>query len=230
MVPTMSNRPTSASRLAAVVSGMPWSCAAGMKCVAMRPLVLAPQIAKPPTSSQKVPVRDAERGTDSARLAEPPTGGGFRIGVPSGAPSAVVANRAARRCVVPPWHDGGQAQFIQRTVPQPDAASTGAAGAWALQRLHEPLNLAAMAAHTRMSVRSFTRRFREETGLSPSQWLIRQRVEHARLLLETTDLAVDEVARQAGFGTSVSLRQHLHAAVGVAPLAYRRTFRAAPRS
>jgi transcriptional regulator GlxA family with amidase domain len=84
-----------------------------------------------------------------------------------------------------------------------------------------------MAGQARMSVRSFTRRFREETGMSPSQWLTGQRVEHARLLLETTDLSVDEVARQAGFGTSVSLRQHLHAVVGVAPLAYRRTFRPA---
>jgi transcriptional regulator GlxA family with amidase domain len=141
-----------------------------------------------------------------------------------------VANAAARRCVVPPWRDGGQAQFIQRTLPPPDGASTSTARAWALGRLHEPLDLAAMAAHARMSVRSFTRRFRHETGLSPSQWLTGQRVEHARLLLETTDLAIDEVARQAGFGTSVSLRQHLHAAVGVAPLAYRRTFRATPRS
>jgi transcriptional regulator GlxA family with amidase domain len=138
-----------------------------------------------------------------------------------------VANVAARRCVVPPWRDGGQAQFIQRTVPEPAAASTGAARAWALGRLGEPLDLAAMAGQARMSVRSFTRRFRDETGMSPSQWLTGQRVEHARLLLETTDLTVDEVARQAGFGTSVSLRQHLHAVVGVAPLAYRRTFRPA---
>jgi transcriptional regulator GlxA family with amidase domain len=141
-----------------------------------------------------------------------------------------VANVAARRCVVPPWRDGGQAQFIQRTLPPPDGSSTSTARAWALGRLHEPLDLAAMAAHARMSVRSFTRRFRHETGLSPSQWVTGQRVEHARLLLETTDLAIDEVARRAGFGTSVSLRQHLHAAVGVAPLAYRRTFRATPRS
>ena len=82
-----------------------------------------------------------------------------------------------------------------------------------------------MARQARMSVRTFTRRFRDETGLSPAQWLTRQRVEHARLLLETTDLPVDEVARRSGFGTAVSLRQHLHAAVGVAPSAYRRTFR-----
>ena len=76
-----------------------------------------------------------------------------------------------------------------------------------------------------MSVRTFTRRFREETGLSPARWLTGQRVELARQLLETTDLPVDRVAGGAGFGTAASLRQHLHAAIGVAPLTYRRTFR-----
>jgi transcriptional regulator GlxA family with amidase domain len=136
-----------------------------------------------------------------------------------------VANRAARRCVVPPWRDGGQAQFIPRAVPVPTVASTGAARAWALERLDAPIDLAAMADRAQMSIRSFTRRFRDETGMSPTQWLARQRVDQARLLLETTDLAVDEVARRAGFGTAVSLRQHLHTAVGVAPLTYRRTFR-----
>ena len=136
-----------------------------------------------------------------------------------------VANRAARRCVVPPWRDGGQAQFIERVVPSTPDTSTGPARQWALSRLDRPLDLAVLAGHARMSVRSFTRRFRDETGLSPSQWLTGQRVELARMLLETTDLPVDAVARRAGFGTAVSLRQHLHAAVGVSPLAYRRTFR-----
>jgi transcriptional regulator GlxA family with amidase domain len=137
-----------------------------------------------------------------------------------------VANRAARRCVVPGWREGGQAQFIERPVSRLDDLTTGPTRSWALDRLDQPLDLAGLAQHARMSVRTFTRRFREETGLSPAQWLIRQRVELARLLLETTDLAVDEVARQAGFATTVSLRQHLHAAVGVAPLVYRKTFRA----
>jgi transcriptional regulator GlxA family with amidase domain len=135
------------------------------------------------------------------------------------------ANRAARRCVVPPWRDGGQAQFIERAVPSTSDTSTGPARQWAMSRLEQPLDLAALAGQARMSVRSFTRRFRDETGLSPSQWLTGQRVELARMLLETTDLPVDAVARRAGFGTAVSLRQHLHAAVGVSPLAYRRTFR-----
>lgn len=138
-----------------------------------------------------------------------------------------VANAAARRCVMPPWREGGQAQFIVRTLPAPTQTSTGPAREWAMSRLDESISLDAMAAQVRMSVRTFTRRFRDETGLSPTNWLNRQRVEHARLLLETTDLAVDEIARRSGFGTAVSLRQHLHSAVGVAPLAYRRTFRPA---
>lgn len=136
-----------------------------------------------------------------------------------------VANQAARRSVMPPWRDGGQAQYIVRHVPHPAGSSTAAAREWALTHLDAPLDLAAMAREARMSVRTFTRRFRDETGLSPAAWLIQQRVEHARLLLETTDVSVDEVARRAGFGTAVSLRAHLRAAVGVSPLAYRRTFR-----
>lgn len=136
-----------------------------------------------------------------------------------------VANRAARRSVMPPWRDGGQAQFIVRHVPDPAGSSTAPARAYALENLDAPLDLDTLARQCRMSVRTFTRRFRDETGLSPAAWVIRQRVEHARLLLETTDLSVDEVARRAGFGTAVSLRSHLRAAVGVSPLAYRHTFR-----
>ncbi|WP_113702693.1 GlxA family transcriptional regulator [Nonomuraea lactucae] len=139
-----------------------------------------------------------------------------------------VANRAARRCVMPPWRDGGQAQYIERPLPDPVDAGTAATRAWMLDRLDTPLDLATLAEHARMSVRTFTRRFREETGMSPARWLAGQRVQHARHLLETTDLGVEEVARRAGFGTTVSLRQHLHAAVGVAPLAYRHTFRRTP--
>ncbi|MDF5755314.1 helix-turn-helix domain-containing protein [Spongiactinospora sp. TRM90649] len=136
------------------------------------------------------------------------------------------ANALARRCVVAPWREGGQAQFIERHLPAFGDTGTGPTRAWMLERLHEPLDLAALAAHARMSVRTFTRRFREETGVSPARWLAAQRVERARHLLETTDLPVDEVSRLSGFATAVSLRQHLHAAVGVAPLAYRHTFRA----
>ncbi|MCO6005874.1 helix-turn-helix domain-containing protein [Actinoallomurus purpureus] len=137
---------------------------------------------------------------------------------------SAVANGAARRSVMPPWREGGQSQFIERPMPAPTGASTAEARAWALERLHEPLDLARLARRAGMSVRTFTRRFREETGISPAQWLVRQRIEEARRLLETTDLPVDQVAERAGLGTAASLRQHLHTTVGVSPAAYRRTF------
>ncbi|MGW1027403.1 GlxA family transcriptional regulator [Streptomyces sp. NPDC002577] len=138
-----------------------------------------------------------------------------------------VANEVARRTVVPPHRDGGQAQYIHRPVPEPQLATTAAARAWALERLHEPIQLRDMAEQQSMSVRTFTRRFREEAGVSPGQWLTQQRVERARQLLESSDLSIDQVARDAGFGTPQSMRQHLQAALGVTPTAYRRTFRAA---
>lgn len=138
-----------------------------------------------------------------------------------------LANQVARRCVVPPWRDGGQAQYIEHPVPRLPGLSTSATRQWALDNLHLPLTLADLAGHARMSQRTFTRKFRDETGLSPGQWLIRQRVSRARELLEATSLTVDQIAAQAGFVTAASLRQHLHAAIGVAPLAYRRTFQAA---
>jgi transcriptional regulator GlxA family with amidase domain len=139
---------------------------------------------------------------------------------------AAVANEVARRTVVPPHRDGGQAQYIHRPVPEPQLATTTAARAWALGRLHEPLRLRDLADQESMSVRTFTRRFREEVGISPGQWLTQQRVERARHLLESTDLSVDQVATDAGFGTAQSMRQHLQAALGVPPTVYRRTFRA----
>jgi transcriptional regulator GlxA family with amidase domain len=140
---------------------------------------------------------------------------------------AAVANRAARRCVVPPWRSGGQSQFIERHVPAAAETSTAPARAWALEHLADPLDLAALAARARMSVRTFTRRFRDETGETAGTWLLRVRVDHARHLLETTDLPVDQVARHSGFGTGAALRAQMTAAVGVPPGAYRSTFRRA---
>ena len=136
-----------------------------------------------------------------------------------------VANRAARRCVVPPWRPGGQAQYIVRPVPKENGASTSSVRVWALEHLHEPLDLPVLAAQARMSTRTFTRRFREETGLSPGRWITQQRLDRARHLLETTDLTIDRVAERAGFGTGATLRLQMSAALGVAPSAYRETFR-----
>ncbi|AGL14726.1 GlxA family transcriptional regulator [Actinoplanes sp. N902-109] len=138
---------------------------------------------------------------------------------------SAIANQAARRCVVPPFRDGGQAQYIERPVPQSGGTGTEATREWALHRLADPVRLEDMAGHARMSVRTFTRRFRDETGLSPQKWLLQQRVAHARLLLESTDLGVDVVARRSGLGSATALRQHFQQTVGVAPSTYRRTFR-----
>lgn len=143
---------------------------------------------------------------------------------------AAVANEVARATVVPPHRDGGQAQYIQRPVPEPQFSSTGTARAWALEHLHRPLTLRELAAKEAMSVRTFTRRFREEVGVSPVQWLTQQRIQRARQLLEETDLSVDRIASDAGFGTAASLRQHLQAALGVSPSAYRSTFRCPEQS
>ncbi|MDR2257165.1 MAG: helix-turn-helix domain-containing protein [Arthrobacter sp.] len=139
---------------------------------------------------------------------------------------AAVANAAARQCVVPPFRDGGQAQYIEAPLPAAGEAGTAAARAWALENLGAPLDLAAWSRRAGMSARTFSRRFVAEAGVSPGKWLVAQRVARARSLLETTDLAVDQVASRVGFTTGASLRQHFQSALGVSPSAYRGTFSA----
>ncbi|MGY0055331.1 GlxA family transcriptional regulator [Streptomyces sp. LZ34] len=136
-----------------------------------------------------------------------------------------VANDVARRTVVPPHRDGGQVQYIRRPVPEPMSPSTSAARSWALERLEEPITLQQMASQEAMSVRHFTRRFREEVGMTPMNWLIQQRIERARELLEESDLPVSHVAARAGLGTAANLRQHFQTALGTSPGGYRATFR-----
>ncbi|NHC13261.1 GlxA family transcriptional regulator [Motilibacter deserti] len=144
---------------------------------------------------------------------------------------AEVANRSARRCVVPPLRAGGQAQFIERPLPAGDDTSLAPVRAWALEHLDTQLGLPELAARASTSVRTLTRRWRAETGQSPLQWLLAQRVQLARDLLETTDLPVEQVAQRAGLGSAASLRAHLHTALGQSPTLYRRAFResTAPR-
>ena len=137
-----------------------------------------------------------------------------------------VANAVARATVVPPHREGGQAQYIQHPLPTAGDSSTAPARAWALRHLDHRLTLEQLAGRSAMSVRTFTRRFHTETGMTPMHWLTQQRLQRARQLLEETDLPVDQVAARAGFGTGSSLRQHLHAALGVSPRGYRDTFRA----
>jgi transcriptional regulator GlxA family with amidase domain len=138
---------------------------------------------------------------------------------------AAVAVDVARQNVVPPHRDGGQAQFIRQPVVPDHGSSTAAVRSWLLDHLDHVVDLEALARRAEMSRRTLTRRFRDETGVSPIQWLNQQRLNRARWLLEDTDLPIDQVAEQAGFGTGGSLRLHLQEALGVSPTAYRVTFR-----
>jgi AraC family transcriptional regulator, transcriptional activator FtrA len=141
---------------------------------------------------------------------------------------AAVANAVARRMVVPPQRDGGQAQFV--AAPVPDDCEDDAIGrtmAWAVERVDQSLGVDDLAREAIMSPRTFARRFRAVTGTTPMQWLLRQRVLHAQRLLETTDLPVERVAERSGFGTPAALRVHFRRVAGTSPLAYRRTFRGA---
>jgi transcriptional regulator GlxA family with amidase domain len=137
---------------------------------------------------------------------------------------AATANAVARLVVAAPVRPGGQAQFIATPLPPETGTSLAATRTWALDRLHEPLTRADLAAHARTSVRTLTRRFQDETGLSPLQWLLNQRVLRAQELLETTDLPMNQVAQLSGLATTDSLRQHLSRRTGLTPSAYRAAF------
>ncbi len=140
---------------------------------------------------------------------------------------AEIANLVARRMVVPPHRDGGQAQYIARPVvdaPQSDHDFATTLD-WILANLAEPLTVEDMARTALMSPRTFARRFLADVGETPLQWLIRQRVHHAQELLETTDLGLDRIATECGFGSAATLRQHFQRAAATTPSAYRRTFR-----
>ncbi|KQR96551.1 AraC family transcriptional regulator [Williamsia sp. Leaf354] len=137
---------------------------------------------------------------------------------------SAVANDVARYCVVPPWREGGQAQFISAPMPDADDQGTAATRAWALANLTEPLTVSQLAAHAQMSTRTFNRRFREETGDAPGTWVRKRRIDRARELLERRDLSIDAVATLAGLGSGDNLRHHLRRGIGMSPSAYRRTF------
>jgi transcriptional regulator GlxA family with amidase domain len=137
------------------------------------------------------------------------------------------ANLVARRMVVPPHRDGGQAQFIAAPVPTPTDGEQPLAPLldWMVEHLDDALTVTDLADRAGLSERTFARRFTAATGSTPLRWLLAQRVAHARLLLESTDLPVEQVAGQCGFATAAGLRLHFQRQVGTSPLAYRRTFR-----
>ena len=141
---------------------------------------------------------------------------------------AEVAAHVARRMVVAPHRQGGQAQYIEQPLPQ-SRADDRLSGviAWALKHLNQPLSLDALADRAAMSRRSFTRHFKQSTGTTVGRWLQNQRLALAQRLLETSARSVDDVALQTGFGSAVSLRQHFASAFGTSPSAYRRQFKGA---
>lgn len=139
---------------------------------------------------------------------------------------SAVATALARRMVVPPHRDGGQAQFIETPMPRASAATTlQPLLSLVLGELDQPHTVESLAARAHMAPRTFARRFRAETGQTPLDWLIAQRVLLARRLLEDTGLSVETVAERAGFGTAATLRHHFTRRMSTTPQSYRATFR-----
>jgi transcriptional regulator GlxA family with amidase domain len=139
---------------------------------------------------------------------------------------AAVANTVARRMVVPPHRDGGQAQYVQTPITATGAAGFGHVLDWAREHLYRPLTVADLADRAMLSQRTFVRRFAEATGMSPLRWLTAERIRLAQELLESTDEPVEWIARRTGFGTAPNLRQHFRRVMSVSPQTYRRVFRA----
>jgi AraC family transcriptional activator FtrA len=139
-----------------------------------------------------------------------------------------IANAVARRLVIPPHRDGGQAQLIEAPMPaDPDDDPIATVMAWALERLDEPLDLNALAGRAYMSVRTFSRRFRKATGTTPGRWLLEQRVRASLPLLEASDASIEAVAGTVGFATAATYRHHFASIMRTSPTAYRRAFYAA---
>jgi transcriptional regulator GlxA family with amidase domain len=137
-----------------------------------------------------------------------------------------VATRLARRMVVPPHRDGGQAQFIEQPIPSARSGATlEPVLAWVTANLQSEMDVESLAERAHMAPRTFARRFKAEVGTTPHDWVTHQRVLLARQLLEQTDLGVESVATRAGFGDAATLRHHFTRRVGTTPNAYRATFR-----
>jgi transcriptional regulator GlxA family with amidase domain len=140
---------------------------------------------------------------------------------------AEVANKVARRMVVPPHRDGGQAQYVDQPLPTGGGDDLLAdVLTWMEEHLDEQLSVEDLARRAAMSPRHFARRFRAVTGTTPHHWLLTQRELYAQRLLERTEQSIEMIASRCGFGTAANLRQHFQRVVGTSPAAYRRTFQA----
>jgi transcriptional regulator GlxA family with amidase domain len=134
------------------------------------------------------------------------------------------SNHAARRLVAAPYRSGGQAQYVPRSVPEPLGERFAATREWALHRLGKRLTLEILAQHAAVSPRTFSRRFADDTGYPPMQWVMRARIDMARELLERSLRSVEQVAADVGLGTAANLRLHFQRLLGTTPSEYRRTF------
>ena len=137
---------------------------------------------------------------------------------------ARVASMVARRMVVPPQRDGGQAQYIARPVPDCDVPTLGPLLALIVENLAEDHSVEALARRAHMSPRTFARRFRDETGVTPHAWVTRQRVLAAEELLEVSDASIERIAQEVGFGNAATMRQHFARLRGISPQGYRQSF------
>lgn len=135
-----------------------------------------------------------------------------------------VANHAARRLVAAPYRSGGQAQYVPHAVPEPRGERFSHTREWALKHLRHPITIGQLAESARVSPRTFSRRFLDETGYTPMQWIMRARVDRARELLEETELSVEEIASEVGLGSPANLRRYFHRVLSTTPTEYRRTF------
>ncbi|WP_328536516.1 helix-turn-helix domain-containing protein [Streptomyces sp. NBC_00344] len=136
---------------------------------------------------------------------------------------AAHADRIARHMVMPPHREGGQLQYAATPARTPD--SLAPLLDWAAGRLAEPLPVAVLAARAGVSSRTLARRFAEQLGTGPGQWLLARRIAAAQALLEETDVPVETVAARVGLSSATNLRRRFHQALGTTPAAYRRTFR-----
>ena len=136
-----------------------------------------------------------------------------------------VANAIARRMVVPPHRDGGQAQYIERPLPRSRCDTVGEVLVWMERHLDEEVTVEQLADRAHMSPRTFSSRFQLETGTTPYRWILRQRVLLAQQLLEATDETIDAIAWRTGFGNAAALRHQFVRSLGTTPQAYRRTFK-----
>lgn len=137
---------------------------------------------------------------------------------------SAAANTVARRMVVPPQRQGGQAQFIKDPVPEQRAETLDPLLTWIVGHLDEPLDVDALARRAAMSPRTFARRFRDETGTTPHAWITARRLHRAEQLLEETDLPVERIAADVGFGNAATLRHHFTRIRRLSPQQYRRRF------